>query len=403
MAAVAILGWLGLGDFAFTDYDAEARPALDALLAGHIHQFLADGPAYGGSILLRAPFALVAHALGGGELAVFRAVALPGLLALALLGAGLASVARRTGASAATVWLALALCVANPIALRALELGHAEELLAAALAVAAMLAARQERAGWAGLLVGLAVAAKPWALVALPAVGVTLPGGRGRAGALGLGLGLPALVFAPFLVTQLTDTARVGAAHADPVSTGSIFKPWQLFWPLGSGTPQFGPDGTALPGTRTPPGWLSAVTHPAIVLISVPLALLWARRRRVDDALLLLALLFLLRCLLDPWNNVYYALPCVLALVAHDALRGRVPLAAAGVTAATWLTIVELPGVAVPDVQFAAYMAWALPAAAGLALRVYSPARWERLRAAALEATRALRLTPRSSAPSGTS
>jgi hypothetical protein len=405
LLGVALLGWFGLTDFAFTDYDVEARPALDHLLSGDLHGFLLGSPAYGGALLLRSPLALAAGAAGGGDLAVFRAVALPGLLALALLGVALTARARAAGASAPAAWLALALCVLNPLALRALELGHAEELLAASLAVAAMLAAQGRRPGWAGLLVGLAVATKPWALIAVPAVIVVLPTGRRRASA--LALGVPVAIFAPFLIAQW-----LGHGPSHPSSTGDIFKPWQVWWPFGSAdTPVVnpgggvGPAGAVLEGYRHPPSWLTGLVHPGIVALSVPLALLWARRRQAADGLLLLAFLLFLRCLLDPWNNVYYVLPCVLALVAYEASRGRAPLAAAAVTGATWLTVVELASTLSPDAQSAVYLAWAVPFAAALALRLYAPQRWARARAAATGAVQpaGLPVTRRSSAPSGTS
>jgi hypothetical protein len=399
LVAAGLLGWLGLHDLAFTDYDIEARPAYDALLSGDIHAFLLNSPTYGGALVLRAPLALLVAAFGGGELAVFRAVALPGLLALALLGVALVSRARAAGASAPAAWLALALCVANPLALRALELGHAEELLAASLVVAAMLAAQGRRPGWAGVLVGLAVATKPWAFVAIPAVIAVLPAARWRAGA--IALAIPAAFASPFLIAQW-----VGQVHAGHLTTGEIFKPWQVWWPLGSSSPPVvAPGGHLLSGYRHSPPWLNGVIHPGIVALSVPLVLLWLRRARTADGLLLLAFLLFLRCLLDPWNNVYYVLPCVLALTALDASRGRAPLAAAAVTGATWLTVVELASVVSPDVQSAAYLAWALPFVAALGLRLYAPQRWARLQAAALSALRAVRptLSPRSSAPSGTS
>jgi Glycosyltransferase family 87 len=373
LLGVVLLGWFGLSDFAFNDYDVEVRPAFNELLSGNVHDFLLRSPAYGGALLLRAPFAFVAHALGGGELAVFRAVAIPGLLALAALGVVLARRARDAGAAPPAAWLVLALCVVNPITLKALDLGHAEELLAGALVVAAMLAAQGRRPGWAGVLVGLAVAVKPWALIALPAVIVVLPEGRRRAAA--IGLGLPVLLFAPFLIAQ-----RLAEVPNHPTAAGDIFKPWQVWWPLGSNDTVVvnpgggvGSAGDVLAGYRHPPSWLSSVIHPAIVLMAVPLAALWARRPRPADGLLLLALLLFLRCLLDPWNNVYYVLPCVLALVAADALRGRAPFTAVAVTGATWLTFVELSSALSPDAACAVYLAWAVPFAAALAARVYAP------------------------------
>ena len=54
-----------------------------------------------------------------------------------------------------------------------------------------------------------------------------------------------------------------------------------------------------------------------------------------------LALAFLLRCMLDPWDLVYYHLPLVVALAAWEARRGRdLPVLSVVVTAACWLTFV---------------------------------------------------------------
>ena len=113
-------------------------------------EFLRLAPAYGGSLVERAPFALLPGLWGGGQLAVYRMVALPCLLAAAVLGVWL--VAQMRAAGRPTLWRAVALgvCVANPLTLRALELGHPEELLGGALCVAAVLLAARERPLWAG-------------------------------------------------------------------------------------------------------------------------------------------------------------------------------------------------------------------------------------------------------------
>src|SRR5687767_5771599 len=78
LALVACLGLLAVGGLspAFTDFESEAEPALRALLAGDLGGFLSRLPAYGGSVVLRAPFAVLGDVLGG-DLAVFRAMALP--------------------------------------------------------------------------------------------------------------------------------------------------------------------------------------------------------------------------------------------------------------------------------------------------------------------------------------
>ena len=56
-------------------------------------------------------------------------------------------------------------------------------------------------------------------------------------------------------------------------------------------------------------------------------------------------MLLLTRCLLDPWNNVYYMLPFLIALSAWEALRySRAPLFGLIATFATWLVFEALPG-----------------------------------------------------------
>src|SRR5215207_7997262 len=167
LAGAAALAWLGLLGFIFTDYEAEAAPAFAALVHDGFERFLELCPAYGGSLMLRAPFALGADALGGGEVAVFRAVGVPCLLAGSALGAVLAAGLLARGAGRGVVATVLLLCAANPITLRALDIGHPEELLGAALCAGALLAAVRGRPGWAGVLLGLAIANKAWAVLAI--------------------------------------------------------------------------------------------------------------------------------------------------------------------------------------------------------------------------------------------
>src|SRR5271169_138788 len=98
-AGTATMAWLGLYGFAWSDYETEARPAFEALAHGHLIGFLRLAPAYGGSLVERAPFALLPGLWGGGALAVYRMVALPCLLAVALLGVWLVARMRARGYS----------------------------------------------------------------------------------------------------------------------------------------------------------------------------------------------------------------------------------------------------------------------------------------------------------------
>ena len=136
-AGCATVAWLSLYGFAWNDYEAEARPAFEALAHGHLLAFLRLAPAYGGSLIQRAPFALLPGLWGGGALAVYRTVALPCLLAAGVIGYGLWSPMRAQGRPPLACAVALGVCVANPITVRALELGHPEELLGGVPVVAA--------------------------------------------------------------------------------------------------------------------------------------------------------------------------------------------------------------------------------------------------------------------------
>jgi hypothetical protein len=380
-AGLAALSWLSLYGFAWNDYDVEASTAVRALTEGHVASFLALAPAYGGSLVLRAPFALLPGLWHGGDLAVYRMIALPCLLAAGALGMWLAARMRAMGHGPLARVTALSLCAASPIMMRALELGHAEEILAAVLCVSAVLVARSGRAGWAGLLLGLAIATKAWTLLAVLPVLCALPAHHWRV--LTIAVAVAALVLAPLFLSH-SHTAAGGGAVA--TQTGAIFQPWQAWWWLGAhGEVVRGLGGQIKPGYRTAPGWISGITHPLIILLAVPLTMLWLRRRasRALEPLGLLTLLLLMRCVLDPWNNVYYSLGFLFALLVWEVLsRPRPPLLTLGSTVLVWVTFQELPGRVGADAQSAAYLAWSLPLLAMIAVWLYAPRAWARMRAA---------------------
>jgi hypothetical protein len=379
LAGCALLAWLGLRSFAWSDYETESRPAFEALVHGHLTAFLQLAPAYGGSLVERAPFALIPGLWGGGGLAVYRAVAVPCLLAAALLGVYLVARMRSEGRPLFARALALAVCVANPLTLRALELGHPEELLGACLCVAAVLLAASERPWWAGLALGLAVANKEWALLAAAPALLALPPRR-RPALIGSSLAVAALVLAPLLLVGSGGFSSALRASATPPAV--LFHPWQVFWFLGHHAPASPGAGAALThGYRLGPSWTGTLSHPLILAAGLVTALaLWLRKRRprridLRAALLMLALLMLLRCLLDTWDIAYYPLPFVLALLAWE-VRGaiaRPPLLSAAATALAYLSFIWLPNHVSADVQAAFFLAWSLPLALLLAARLFAP------------------------------
>src|SRR5262249_53364691 len=139
--------------------------------------------------------------------------------------------------------------------------GHPEELLGAILCAAAVLVALRDHAVWAGLLVGVAIANKPWAALAVLPVLLALD--RGRVKALLSAGAACAIVIAPLM---LAGGSSIGRAAASANHVGVIFQPWQIWWFLGqTGHVVMGLEG-AKPGFRAAPGWIETIAHPLVIL-----------------------------------------------------------------------------------------------------------------------------------------
>ena len=230
-AAVAIAALLVLARYGLTglsDWGQEARPAVNELLAGHVAHFFELAPVYGASLLLRAPFLLATKVWHGGALAIYRMSAVPCLLALGVLSVWLGRRMRSRGAGVWARAVVVALCAASPMALSALQYGHAEELLSAVLCVAAVMCALRDRPIWAAVLLGLAIADKEWAVLAVGPLLVALP--RRRVTALLIAGGVAGLLLAPFVLAGHFS----GQATSVGLSTGTLFFPDQIWWFLGS-------------------------------------------------------------------------------------------------------------------------------------------------------------------------
>jgi hypothetical protein len=368
LAGSALVMWRGTWpteDIYWSDFGTEAWPAFEALARGDVSGFLARSPVgYGGSMLLRAPLA----AFGGSEPTVYRLGALVCVLALAGLAAHLAVRARERFPGERWWLLVVALGAASPIAWTGVWMGHPEELLTAALAVGAVLVARSDRPLLAGAMLGLAFASKQWAVLAvLPAV---LAAPRRQPRLLAAAAALAAVALAP-LVLAAPDGA--GAAQHVAASSANWFYPRQLWWPLGAPLPA-GVDQPA--GSAATPAWLAPLAKPLIVAVALPLALGWWLRagraaRDRTDALLLLALVLLVRCMLDPWNVIYYELPVIAALLAWEVERGhRLPLLTLAVTGAVWLSFSTYDA-AVGYGPWLAFLAWSVPLAGLMGWALY--------------------------------
>src|SRR3954468_16843430 len=135
-AAVSLVSvWMVARISSTGDWDSDSWPAVDALVHGDLGGYLAMKPMMGPlPTLLQAPFA----AIGGEHLmSAYRWACLPSLLVAGATGLYLASIAGRRGAGLPSQVLVVALFLFNPLNIAALEAGHPEEILTAALAVAA--------------------------------------------------------------------------------------------------------------------------------------------------------------------------------------------------------------------------------------------------------------------------
>jgi hypothetical protein len=370
LAALAV-GYVTLYGFGWNDYETEALPAVTALTGGHLWEFLKLAPAYGGSLEIRAPFAFLPSIWNGGQDAVYAALAAPCLLAAIALAVWVVAKMRASGQGRLARGTTLALFIFNPVTLYALQYGHAEELLGAVLCIAAVLTAQRGHSLLAGVLLGLAVANKEWALLAIGPVLLALPGRRLPCLAVAAAVG--AAFYVPLMLPVLANHDPVsGFGPVSAADGGAIFQPWQLWWFFGShGHVIRDQWGVLKVGYRLAPGWVSGLVHPLIVGLGVPVTLLAARRGR-RDAMLVLILLLALRCALDTWDFAYYPLPFVLALLAWESLRfHRPPLLALAASLAVWLLFIEAPGRLSPDQMAFVFAALALPTIAALALGVF--------------------------------
>ncbi|MHB1859398.1 MAG: glycosyltransferase 87 family protein [Solirubrobacteraceae bacterium] len=383
LCSLAAVGYITLYGFGWNDYEAEALRSVQALVGGHLARFASAAPSYGGSLLLRAPFALLPSLWGGGQLAVYRALAAPCLLAAGALGLWVDGRMRRGGASLAARGVALALLVCNPIVLPTIECGHPEEILCAVLCVTAVLLAARERPLLAGVALGIAIGCKYWPVIAVGPVLLALPARRWRC--LAATALSAALLLAPI---ALLNTHFVAASSTAASTSSAIFQPWQIFWFLGwHGNLLHGAFGVPEPGFRTPPAWVGPISHPLLVTLAIVAAAALAIRRgggrapRVDvhDALLLLAFAMLIRCLLDTLDYVGYTVPFLFALLAWECEAGRSfaargpPLLTIGASALCWASFGTPGSLVSADVESAFFLAWTVPLCAVIALRLYAP------------------------------
>lgn len=366
----------GLSAPAGLDYFVDGGTAIDALARWDLQGFLINQPLMGSfSLLIRAPF--VAPVFTQGETVVYMAGVIPCLLAAMAFGLSLMRVLAAVGTTRTVQVLAAGLVIINPVTFRAVYWGHPEEILGAVLCAGAVLAALRGRPIVAGVLLGLAVATKQWAVLAI--LPTLLAASDRRVLISILAASVAAVLTLPFLLLAPDQFGGVVAGVSGQTGLPGSTTPWNVWWPFAYLTDVGGSSGTRY----LLPDSVAGIFHPLIIGLALPLSVaLWRRpRRRPDDALLLLALLFLLRCLLDNWNNEYYHVPFVLSLLAWETLRFRtVPrltmavMAAIGLTFFPTLSQMYQGSMAHSPISNAVYLGWALPLCAGLGVTLYRPA-----------------------------
>lgn len=292
------------------DWYREAWPAYQQLFHGHVVGFLQRGPAYVGSLVLRAPFALASHVFGASARTTYFICALPCLLAPGLYAGYLANnrpgTPRETGAPMAHRGLRpVDFFMATPSAIVALVGGHPEDILVSVLCVFAVLLALRGSARTAGFVLGVALINKSWAVVIVPMVLLLMPANRRVSGLVTL-LITAGLVLIP--VTVIRASATGGAGNALGGQASGIFLLPQLLWWFG------------------PHAWIVGKAHFLLVLVDWVVAGAWwflrvrgrSERPELRTVLMALALIFFLRAVLDPWDNIYYLAPFMLTILTID-------------------------------------------------------------------------------------
>jgi Glycosyltransferase family 87 len=383
IAAVVLAALLAARTPLGIDYSGPVHPGCDcpggpirALAHGDLRGFVEAQPVMGPvSLLVRAPFAALGLNLAdGSELTLYRFGVFPCLLAAGLLGVFLFRRMRERGRAPLACLLLPALVAFNPLTTRALKFGHPEEVLAAALTVAAVLAATRRRPLLAGVLLGAAIATKQWALMA--ALPVALADRAHLWRLLTAALATTALLIVPIAVGDLHRFVELN--HGAGIVGGGAM-PTNIWFGFGHNIPiTLGPNGSSTP-PREISHAIGSLTHPLILITGAALALGWWRRSRTanpEDALLLVALIMLSRCLLDPLTNSYYHLPFLVSLAAWEGLRREgAPVLTVAASLFLGLTMSLVNSGVNLDYANRFYLLWTLPLAAVLALHLYRPRR----------------------------
>ena len=342
LISLAVLADIALSTRAMGDYmpggptlGDNAAPGLAALVHGNLAAYAAHQPAIGlTSMLLRVPVAEAARVFGGGALITYQLGALACLVPLAGFAAWLTAGKPTLGQSRVPRVVAALVLVLSPVLRDTLSIGHPEDVLTAVLVTASVIAASRDRAGWAAVMLGLAVACKPWGLIAVAPVLIALPGRRVFAAVLA---GAIALVLAG--AAPLADPAAFARALHGEGNT-NLVNPLSVWWPFSSSFHL--PTGQLADARMLPLGLSRAQSSLLALMLVAPLVIAGCargvRRGELLDPLALLTLFALLRCACDSTHLSYYYFALLVPLATWEAVSlGRLPWMAVTVTVAVYL------------------------------------------------------------------
>ena len=338
-------------------------PTIDFLVHGHLGDFFSTQPFMGSaSLLLRAPAVWLAQRLGGNELWQYRLGALACMLVAAAFVWLVVRMMQRRGQGPLAQVAVIGLVLLGPLTTKALYWGHPEELMAAALAVGGVVLASHRRGLLAGVALGVAVATKQWAIFAILPALMVAGDQRGR---LLAGGGLAAAAFVlPMLIGDPTHFFKQNLSAG---TGGNAVTPTNLWWPFHV------PAGLQY----SVPALVRETARPLMLVLGLGLSVLYWRRnqgRHPYDVLQLVALLLLLRCVLDPQTFSYHHLPFLVSLATFEGLRRRgLPWASLISAGALWVIARYVAPGPDPDVLNVAYLAWALPMVGYLSVLCFAP------------------------------
>jgi hypothetical protein len=335
-----LLGAVILSLTASGDYGAtlavggdNAAPGIEALLHGSVGGYVSHQPLIGlTTILSRLPLAGLASILGGSDLSIYKAGAFVCMLPLAFAAGWLVGSPGITPRERALRMVTVLIVLSSPVLRNTLLVGHPEDVAAAVLATAAVLAAMKGHARWAAVLLGLSIGAKEWAVVAVLPVILTVRGKRLEVSTISTGLVL-VLVGLPWLA----DPGAVDRAiHAQ---TTAYLGPLSPLWPLAEPIRLIG--GGYVKAARTIPWGLARsgalALQAAIALMFGGIWYVTVRRKGAAcNPMCLLALVAAIRCICDTASLEYYWLALLIPVAAWECVEARLPVATLGVSTIIW-------------------------------------------------------------------